>query len=61
MYEFTTEELTSELLPTREALSYWSLNLADITATNVALAQNAHTHHSDAYAVAGQTIYVEQG
>jgi hypothetical protein len=62
MYEFTSEELTSELLPSREALYFWgNMNVANISATNVALAQNAGSHWSSAYAAAGQSITVFQG
>ena len=61
MYDFTDEELTTELLPSREALSFWGMNVANVSATNVALAQNAATYWSSAYAAAGQSITVYQG
>lgn len=48
-----------ELLPSRETLALF--NLANVTATNLALAINAGTVGSSATALAGQAIFVVQG
>jgi len=55
------ESVTAELLPSREALSWLNINVANITAVNMAVAVNAGTHGSTADAVALQEIYVLQG
>lgn len=47
-----------ELLPSRETLALF--NLANVTATNLALAINAGTVGSSATALAGQAIFVVQ-
>jgi hypothetical protein len=62
MNEFTYEELTTELLPSREALAFWgNSNWANISATNLAMAQNTAALFSSATASAGQSISVYQG
>jgi hypothetical protein len=55
------EGVTAELLPSREALSWITVNIANVTAVNMALAVNAGTYGSVADAVALQEIYVFQG
>jgi hypothetical protein len=54
---------SAELLPAREALSTFDLtklNVANIQASNFALALNTGGRHSSATAVAAQTIFVSQ-
>jgi hypothetical protein len=61
MEEFTTEELElqrGELLPNREVMAL--VNLAHVTGVNTALALNAASFQSSAYAQAGQDIAVFQ-
>ena len=52
------EATTVELLPSRETLAL--INIANITAVNLALAVNAGTFGSVAYASANQLIGVSQ-
>jgi hypothetical protein len=52
------EATTVELLPSRETLAW--INIANITAVNLALAVNAGTFGSVAYASANQLIGVSQ-
>ena len=62
MTALSFEELHNEqveLLPSRETLGVW--NYANVTANNLALAQNAATFWSAAHASAHQNIYVWQG
>ena len=47
-----------ELLPSRETLAFF--NWANVSATNLAVAQNTATLLSAANALAGQTIVVSQ-
>ncbi|WP_029136641.1 hypothetical protein [Nakamurella lactea] len=47
---------TGELLPSRETLALFSINIAPVTAVNVAIAVNAATINSSAQAFAGQWI-----
>jgi hypothetical protein len=54
--ELAGEEI--EALPSRETLALF--NLANVTATNLALAINTATFASSANAVAGQAIFVVQ-
>jgi hypothetical protein len=54
--ELAGEEI--ELLPSRETLALF--NVANVTATNLALAINTATFASHASAVAGQAIFVVQ-
>ncbi len=54
--ELAYEEI--ELLPSRETLALF--NVANVTATNLALAINAGTFGSSANALAGQAIFVVQ-
>ena len=51
----------TELLPTRETLTYSSSNWAAVYASNSSLAFNAATLDSWANSEAEQTIYFEQG
>ncbi|HSK55740.1 MAG TPA: hypothetical protein VK908_10810 [Jiangellales bacterium] len=63
MTEFTMRELElehTELLPSREALS-WGSNFAKVGALNAAVATNAFSIGSIAAASANQTIVVLQG
>jgi hypothetical protein len=56
------EEEQAELLPAREALGYYGgYNIANIYASNTALALNAGSHNSLAAAAAHQYISVYQG
>ena len=52
------EATTVELLPSRETLAF--INIANITAVNLALAVNAGTIGSAAYASANQLVVVGQ-
>ena len=52
------EATTVELLPSRETLAF--INIANVTAVNLALAINAGTIGSAAYASANQLIGVSQ-
>ena len=57
----TREELAREeveLLPSRETLAF--INIANVTAVNLALAINAGTIGSAAYASANQLVWVQQ-
>jgi hypothetical protein len=57
----TREELAREeveLLPARETLAYF--NWANVSATNLAIAQNTYTLLSSATASAHQKVYVSQ-
>ncbi len=59
--EFSPEELElqrGELLPNREAMAL--VNLADVSGVNTALALNAASFQSSAFAQAGQDIVVFQ-
>jgi hypothetical protein len=49
---------TAELLPARETLAF--INIANVTAVNLALAINAGTICSSAYASANQVVVVAQ-
>lgn len=53
------EATTVELLPSRETLSW--INVANVTAVNLAIAVNAATIGSSAYASARQLVSVSQG
>jgi hypothetical protein len=53
------EATTVELLPSRETLSF--INIANVTAVNLAIAVNAATFASSAYANAHQSVRVYQG
>ena len=60
--ELTLSELEiqhAELLPERETLKF-NFNWANIYATNTAVAVNAYSFYSSAYANAYQSIYVDQ-
>lgn len=52
------EATTVELLPSRETLAW--INVANVTAVNLALAINAGTWGSAAYASANQIVAVSQ-
>lgn len=52
------EATTVELLPTRETLAW--LNIANVTAINIAMAINTGTFASSAYASANQLVGVSQ-
>ncbi|MEP6648307.1 MAG: hypothetical protein ABJA74_00125 [Lapillicoccus sp.] len=57
----TREELAREeveLLPSRETLAYF--NYANVSATNLAIAQNSNTWFSAASATAKQAVWVYQ-
>lgn len=57
----TREELAREeveLLPARETLALF--NYANVSATNLAIAQNTYTLWSSAHASAHQNVYVNQ-
>ncbi len=56
--ELDTER--TELLPTRETLSWGNTNWANIAATNSSMALNAASLWSVANSAAGQTIVVTQ-
>lgn len=61
--ELTIAELETErteLLPTRETLTYGSTNWASIVASNSSLALNAASLYSAANSAAVQTITVSQ-
>lgn len=61
MGTFTVAELESttvELLPARETLAF--INIANVTAVNLAIAVNAASIGSAAYASANQLVYVSQ-
>jgi hypothetical protein len=60
--ELTLSELAiqhAELLPDRETL-FFNYNWANVYATNTALAVNAYTFYSNAYADAYQKVVVTQ-
>ncbi len=62
--ELTITELDSELtelLPTRETLTFGNTNWASIMASNSSLALNAASFYSMANSAAVQTISVSQG
>ena len=64
MRELTFAELDgerTELLPTRETLSWGNTNWANIAATNSSMALNAATFYSTANSAAWQSVYVNQG
>jgi hypothetical protein len=64
MRELSFTELDSErteLLPTRETLSFGNSNWANVMASNSSLALNAASLFSAANSAAVQTIYVSQG
>ena len=52
------EATTVELLPSRETLAF--INVANVTAVNLAIAVNAATIGSAAYASAKQLVWVQQ-
>lgn len=52
------ESTTVELLPSRETLAF--INIANVTAINLALAINAGTYCSSAMASASQFVVVNQ-
>jgi hypothetical protein len=54
------EATTVELLPARETLGWINVNIANVTAINLALAVNAGTYGSYATAVANQLVLVSQ-
>lgn len=54
------EATTAEVLPPREALGWFNINVANVTAVNMAIAINAGTVGSTASAAALQEIYVLQ-
>ena len=61
MTALSFEELRGEqveLLPSRETLAFF--NWANVSATNLAIAQNTATLLSSATALAGQTVIVAQ-
>lgn len=49
---------TVELLPSRETLAF--INIANVTAVNLAIAVNAASFGSAAYASANQLVWVQQ-
>jgi hypothetical protein len=57
--ELDTER--TELLPTRETLTYGNFNWANIVATNSSMALNAASYFAVANSAAQQTILVNQG
>lgn len=62
MQEISMRELEAtsvELLPSRETLAW--INIANVTAVNLAIAVNAATFGSMAIASANQTVAVLQG
>ena len=52
------EATTVELLPSRETLAF--INIANVTAVNLAIAVNAASFGSAAYASANQLVWVQQ-
>jgi hypothetical protein len=63
MRELTFAELDSErteLLPTRETLSWGNYNWAQVVANNSSMALNAGSLYAVANSAAGQTIFVTQ-
>ena len=52
------EATTIQLLPSRETLAF--INVANVTAVNLAIAVNAATISSTAYASANQLVWVQQ-
>ena len=52
------EATTVELLPSRETLAF--INVANVTAVNLAIAVNAASFGSAAYASANQLVWVQQ-
>lgn len=64
MRELTFAELDSErteLLPTRETLTFGNTNWASIVANNSSMALNAATFYSVAHSEAWQAVNVTQG
>jgi hypothetical protein len=64
MRELSLAELDSErteLLPTRETLTFGNHNWANIVANNSSMALNAASLYAVANSAAGQAIYVNQG
>ena len=64
MRELSFAELDSErteLLPTRETLTYGNTNWANVVASNSSMALNAASLYAVANSAAGQTILVNQG
>jgi hypothetical protein len=64
MRDLTFAELDSErteLLPTRETLTYGTTNWASIVASNSSMAFNAASVYAAATSTATQTIVVNQG
>ena len=57
--ELDTER--TELLPTRETLTFGNFNWANIVANNSSMALNAASLYAIANSTATQTIYVNQG
>ena len=57
--ELDTER--TELLPTRETLTFGNYNWANIVATNSSMALNAAAYFAVANSAAAQTILVNQG
>ena len=57
--ELDTER--TELLPTRETLTFGNFNWANIVANNSSMALNAAALYAMANSPATQTIYVNQG
>ena len=57
--ELDTER--TELLPTRETLTFGSTNWANVVASNSSMALNAASLYAMANSTATQTIYVNQG
>jgi hypothetical protein len=57
--ELDTER--TELLPTRETLTFGNYNWANIVANNSSMALNAASLYAVANSAAGQTIVVNQG
>ena len=52
------EATTVELLPSRETLAF--INIANVTAVNLAIAVNAASFGSAAFASANQLVWVQQ-
>jgi hypothetical protein len=52
------EATTVELLPSRETLAF--INIANVTAVNLAIAVNAASFGSAAHASANQLVWVQQ-
>lgn len=64
MRELSLTELDTErteLLPTRETLTFGNYNWANIVANNSSMALNAASLYAVANSAAGQTIVVTQG